>query len=219
MKKLLIIGLSAIALVACESLAEEDSSTSETNTTEEVESTETSSSEETSESSENETSTGDETEQIGTVSESDIGTKTVNGINYDVAESLTTGPFTINVNKAQLSQFAVNTDYVEMLGGEDLASVVIDLEVINDSEDTNAIYPDQGTIVTDTGAQVDAEVFLSDSVGGDFMGEVTKEGQVIFLWEGNSEEVSSIRYVVDGPYDEEFNSLGEELEFEIEFEK
>ncbi len=40
-------------------------------------------------------------------------------------------------------------------------------------------YPDQATMVVE-GQQIEAEMFLSDSIGGEILSGVTKEGIVTF---------------------------------------
>jgi len=156
-------------------------------------------------------------QQVGDVIEADGGTRTIIATNYGINETIENGPFSVTLKNAQLSQFQPTTDYVEMFGGDNLGMVSIQVDVVNDSEDTNSIYPDQAIIVTDTGQQIDAETLFSDEVGGDFYGHVTKSGDVFFFFDGQAEDVSNIRLIIDSGYDEDFNSFGEDLEFSFDF--
>lgn len=156
-------------------------------------------------------------QQVGDVVDAEGGSRTIVGQVESINETQETGPFEMTLLHAQLSQFQPAPDYVDIFGGEDLVLITFQVEVTNNSEETNTIYPDQGVAVTDTGEQVNAEVFLSDQVGGDFFGEVTKSGDVFFLYEGDAEEVSSVRFIIDAPHDESFESIGEGIEFTVDF--
>lgn len=151
------------------------------------------------------------------VSESEFGTLTNLGEIKDINETQQSGPFTVTVEEVQKAQLQPVADYVDMMGGEDLAVISIKLSVENTNEDTNMIYPDQGTIVTDTKQQVDADMFLSESVGGDFLGEVVKSGTIFFVFDGNAEDVKSFQYVVGSGSDSDFNNFGEDLTFDFSF--
>lgn len=215
-KSLLLFGASALMLDACGT--NEESSETE-NTAEEAETEEvaddTVNEAETEENDETDTDTPEQ--EAGDVIEADGGTRTIIATNYNINEEQENGPFTITVKNAQLSQFQPSEDMVDFFGGEDLGMVTLQLEVVNNSEETNLIYPDQGTVVTDTGQQIDAELFLSDDLGGEFYGEVTKTGDVFFFFDGQAEEVSNIRYLINSGTDEDFESFGEDIEFSIDF--
>lgn len=226
MKKKLIslLSLSTLLLVACDDTTEEPTTTNEVSTeetTEEVQESNEPEDNTTDESSEEPATNlaGDEIEeQEGDVVEGDGLTKTITGTNYDINETLSTGDFDITLLNAQLSQVEAETEEMaNLLDGENVALVSLEIEVTNNSTDTNAIYPDQAIIVTDNGHQVNANFFLADDVGGDFHGEVTKSGTVFFTFEGNSDEISNVRYIIEAPHDENLEMIGEEIEFSIDF--
>lgn len=233
MKKLIaLFSMSSLLLAACggETTETESTDTTAEEETEIVEEEETNQTEEETEvveeeaeQVEEETESGAEeegsslTQQVGDVIEAEAGTRTIVGQVENINETQTSGPFEVTLLHSQLSQFQPTGDYVDLFGGEDLVLLTFQVEVTNNSEDTNTIYPDQGIAVTDTGTQVDAEIFLSDDVGGDFHGEVTKTGDVFFLYEGNAEEVSSARYIINSGHDENFENSGEDIEFTVEF--
>lgn len=157
-------------------------------------------------------------QQAGDVIEEDELTRTIIATNYGMNETQENGPFSLTLNNAQLSHVLIHDeDLADMMGGDDLVLVSIQLEVSNNSEDTNIIYPDQGTIVTNTGNQVDADFWFSDSLGGDFLGEVTKSGDVFFFFEGTPEEISTIRYIVGSGHDEDWENFGDDIEFSFDF--
>lgn len=205
LKLLATLGLCGLMLAAC---GEEDS-TKETSETQ-APTTEESSSAENVESSE-------KIETEGEVSESEFGTMTTLAQVKDLNEVQQSGPFNVTVEAIQKSQLQPSADYVEFFGGEDLAVISIQLSVEHTSDDTNVIYPDQGTIVTDTKKQVDADMLISDSVGGDFIGQVIKDGTVQFIFDGNAADINSFQYIVDSGSDSDFNNFGEDLTFNFEF--
>jgi hypothetical protein len=92
----------------------------------------------------------------------------------------------------------------------------IKVSVGNNTDKTISVYPSQATIVVGD-EQVQTATFWSDDVGGDLFSGVTKEGAVFFgLKRYTSEDVNAVRYVVDAPSDEDFNSLAEsDFDFEI----
>lgn len=151
------------------------------------------------------------------VSENEIGELTRLAVKKELKETQKSGPFKVTVEAIQKSQLKTNEDYIDILGGEDLAVITIKVHVENISEDTNSIYADQGTIVTNTKKQVDADMFLSDNVGGDFIGEVEKSGDIIFTFEDNAEDITGFKYIVGSGSDENWEIFGEDLTFEFEF--
>lgn len=171
---------------------------------------------------ETETETGAEgkslEQQAGDVIEDESGKRTIISQVENINETQVNGPFEITLLHSQLSQLQPSPDYVNLFGGEDLALITFQIEVTNTSPDTNSIYPNQGTAVTDNGHQVDAALLLSDDVGGDFYGEVTKTGDVFFIYDGDASEVSSVRYIIRSSHGEDFESFGEDLEFIVNFE-
>lgn len=153
----------------------------------------------------------------GEVTESEFGTMTVLSKKLDINETQENGPFQITLMNAQVAHLVPTEDYVEFFGGDDLTVVAVELTVENTVEDTNVIYPDQGTIVTNTSKQVDANMLISDSIGGDFLGEVIKEGTVLFTFEDDPEAIDNVRYIIGSGSDENYENFGEDIEFSIDF--
>lgn len=123
------------------------------------------------------------------------------------------GPFTIQLQSIQLSQFEPNEDQITEYDGSDLALISIELEVENESENTNNIYPMQGTILTDTGEKVDVHFSMSDQVGGEFQGQMKKKGQVHCFFLGDVEDISKITYKIEAGHDQKAQSLGDDFQF------
>lgn len=205
-KMLTVIGLCGLVLSACggEETTTNESANSQESVTEESAVVE-------------ESSVVESTEKDSEVNETEFGTITTLAQVKDINETQQSGPFNVTIEAIQKSQMQPTADYVEMFGGEDLAVITIQLSVENTNEDTNAIYPDQGTIVTDTKQQIEADMFISDSVGGDFIGEVVKNGTIQFIFDGNAEDIKSFQYIVGSGSDSDWNNFGEDLTFDFSF--
>ena len=204
MKKLIFSAtlVSALMLGAC---GDEEKNTAKNNQT---------SSEETSEKNESTESTEKATNEPE-VEESELGKKTVVFKNKELNMTQTTGPMTLTINAAQVATLEPTEEYKEMFGGQDIATVVtVTMVAENSSEDTISWYPDQATLVTDTGQQVDADLLFSGQVGGDFLGKVKKEDNVIWILK-HDETIKNLKLHISAPHDENLNSIGEDLIFEI----
>lgn len=219
-KKLVtFLGVSSLLLTACGGEQSEDAESTDSSTEEDTEVVEEEEAEQVKDEVETESEEEDSslTQQVGDTIEAEGGTRTIVGQVENINETQSSGPFEVTLLHSQLSQFQPAEDFVDIFGGEDLVLLTFQVEVTNNSEDTNTIHPDQGIAVTDNGNQVDAEIFLSDDVGGDFHGEVTKTGDVFFLYDGNADDVSSARYIINSGHDENFDNFGEDIEFTVEF--
>lgn len=153
------------------------------------------------------------------VKENEIGKLTIFKKNEEVGAVQESGPFTVKVNKMQVSKLEVSEEYKSTFDNKDVVTIVtLEVEVENKSTETNTIYPDQGTIVTNTKEQKDAHLFLSGDVGGEYIGEVIKKENVIFALDSEAEEITSFKYIISRPIDSNWNNLGEDITFDLSFE-
>ncbi|MDB5055463.1 MAG: hypothetical protein JWM44_3513 [Bacilli bacterium] len=124
--------------------------------------------------------------------------------------------FSVNVNvesgpmKMNISKVTLDPAYLKDKFSQPVNAFILDVTVENTSADTVKWYPDQGTIVLNTKEQITADMFNSDSVGGDFIGKVVKTGKIIFVVKGDLTKVNSASFVVKGPYDSGYKSLGDD---------
>ena len=141
-------------------------------------------------------------EAVGKVEESEIGKRTTVKSKKGINQTYESGPIFVTLKDVQIAEIEVDESAKEMFNNKDrVTAVIIALSVENTSDETISIYPDQGTIVTNTKEQKEAHIWFSDSVGGDFIGQVIKEGNVIFLLDSPAEEISHIKYVIGKPHD------------------
>jgi Domain of unknown function (DUF4352) len=76
-------------------------------------------------------------------------------------------------------------------------AIIVDVVLKNTGDKDYNVYPDQGTLVLSTGEQVEADMILSESVGGELYKGGTKKGTVFFVLSDTADvkEVSSFNYV------------------------
>lgn len=155
------------------------------------------------------------------VQESELGLNTIYMKDKAVDISETMGPVTFKIDKVQTSRLSVNETYRDSFdGAEEVTVVAMNLVVTNTVDETIHFYPNQGTIVTNTGEQVDADLFFSDDVGGDFLGKVKKEGNVLFFVKAKPEELTEIKFVTSGPSNEAYENVADaQYEYTIDVTK
>lgn len=113
-----------------------------------------------------------------------------------------------------------NDDMKSMFDGKDeITSIAMSVKVENTSDDELNYYPDQAEITTDTKEQIKAEMFLSDSVGGEFKGQIIKEGTIIFVANSKAEDINKLTLFIDGPSNQDFDKVGDDLKIDIDLNK
>ena len=85
-------------------------------------------------------------------------------------------------------------------------------------------YPDQATLVTSTGEQVEADLFLSDDLGGEIHEGVIKEGNVVFYLErGEAEKIEWVKFTWNNYYEDPIgnyeNDVYKDMEVKLDLKK
>ncbi|TSB44918.1 hypothetical protein [Alkalicoccobacillus porphyridii] len=227
MKKLLLTAglVSMLALAACgeDTQTEEDSNASNQEDTEETTLTDNSDEEEATD--DEEAADEDPEDVIESDWETQVGETDANGNllllgRNDTIDTIETGPMTLNIPQVNIAEVLEwPEDIAEFYDFEPTGVIQIDMEVSNSSEDTVNFYPDQATITTSTGEQLESDVFTSDYIDGEFIGAVNKKGSVFFLLENSDpNEVEWVRILINSPHDNEsFDTLGDEVDFQVDF--
>ncbi|MCG7332154.1 hypothetical protein [Salinicoccus roseus] len=221
MKKYLLTGGFAAALLlgACSGEESGDAESTEEETTEEV--TEEETAEETTEDAEAaEEKTADQAEEeIEEVTES--GVETIKEV--EVGETTQLENVNMTVNMAQINRVEVNEDLAIFLdsyeAGEKVDNLVIEYTIENTTESPRAFYIDQAEVVTSTGQQLQPEFFLSDGIQADMQGAVSSTGTVPYIMdEGAGDEIEWVDVIVPAIMDEEtYDVVSEEQKYRIEF--
>ncbi|MBP1969130.1 hypothetical protein J2Z83_001233 [Virgibacillus natechei] len=94
------------------------------------------------------------------------------------------------------------------------------MEVENTREEDTIFYASQATLTTNTGEQLEPDMFFSEHIDGEFIGPVTKSGSSFYILENSkAEDIESIRLIFSGASNEDWEDIGEEIDIEIELEK
>lgn len=213
--------LPLVFLIGCGE-ADEATSSETTEQTEQTTDEETTSSSEGSESSKGE----DTSEGIGgsdefEVEEDEIGISQIYMKNRNLGIEEKIGPIIFQIDKVQTLRLQVSSDFRFMFDDKKEVTIVsFNVIVENTSDDTVSFHPNQARLVTNTGEQVDADIIISEDVGGEFLGKVRKEGGVLFHVDSMPAELTEVRFVVEGPYNDQFNKIAEErYEYTIDVTK
>jgi hypothetical protein len=154
----------------------------------------------------------------GDVIENEMGKTTILKKKKDMNELVENGPMKLTITGIQSATLEPAADYKEMFDNKDKLTVItVGMKAENTSKETVSFYPDQATLTTNAGDQVDADPLLSDEVGGDFFGPTKKEGKVIFQLDTPAKEISEIKLVIPGASNENLDSLGEDIQLPLSF--
>lgn len=153
----------------------------------------------------------------GTSKNDDGVTMNYISINPDIQEVKQSGDFIITLHGAHLTTAEFEDSLMIEMYSEEVTIVQFMITVENVGGDGNNIHPDQGTFVTNDGQQLNADLFQSGDVGGEFYEGVKKTGSVLFILEGFHEDISGGRFIIDAPSDENFMIKGDDIEFKVSF--
>lgn len=122
---------------------------------------------------------------------------------YDDAKATETfEDLTMDIQKMVVSDKAPGMDD----NGNDIITSAVGMKIkIENASDSKVYitYPDQATLVTSTGEQVEAEMFVSDHVGGEIHEGVIKEGNIIwYLERGHAEDIEWVKINWTSRYDD-----------------
>jgi uncharacterized lipoprotein len=129
-----------------------------------------------------------------------------------------TGPMILTISQVNAISAQVKGDLADFMETDALEYIQIDMQVENTSEDTITFYASQATITTNTGEQLESDMWLSDHIDGDFIGAVKKNGSQFFVLQNSkAEDIEWVRVIISAPNDENWDNVGEKLDFKIEF--
>ncbi|MDN3037220.1 DUF4352 domain-containing protein [Enterococcus faecium] len=121
------------------------------------------------------------------------------------------------INKVVIAE--LTDDELEKQGLENKYAVQVYFSIDNTSDTDFNIYPDQSTLVIE-GQQIEAEMFLSDSIGGEILSGVSKEGIVTFSVPKIEDvsNVANIRLKWEADYDTDNYDEESYKEFDVTFD-
>lgn len=150
-----------------------------------------------------ESATGSDTKQEEQISDTtDKSTGNSKGTIYEV-EGAVTEDSGITQTIKEVIIFDNMTDALESYGqstlvlneeNKDKVTVVVKFEIKNNNNFMINTYPTQATFITNTGEQVEADLWASESFDGEIYEGVTKEGHVLFNLDKTSiDELTSFK--------------------------
>ncbi|MBB6450986.1 hypothetical protein HNR44_002976 [Geomicrobium halophilum] len=157
--------------------------------------------------------------EVGETVSDENGEQTLVSLADDVG-TFETGPIILEIEKANGVSAVFEGEAAALLDQDEAEYIQVDMNVENTSEDDIMFYASQATLITDTGEQLDPDMFLSDHMDGEYFGEVSKSGSsYYFLENSTADEVQSIELRYSAPTDEDFMDVGDELQIEIDLER
>ena len=147
--------------------------------------------------------------------------KTVFLTNRNIGYVGQSGPIKYEVQGIQIAAIKPTTsDAASMLGlnkDQEATLVAIQLSVENTSSEDVSFYPHMSTIVTSSKEQVESDWIMSDSVGGDFFGNVNKQGQIFWICKNTqADKLTHIQWRMDGPSNSSFDRVGDNITIEFD---
>lgn len=130
------------------------------------------------------------------------------------------GPMNITIDSVAVVDFEPDDEDISYIFDDEerVRAILMDMTVENTSDEDVTFYPNNSVLVTDTGEQLESDMFMMGDQGGEFFGKVKKEGQTWWLLNDLETDISSIKMIIDPPYDmENYEDLTEEkrLDFEV----
>ncbi len=122
-------------------------------------------------------------------------------------------------------KFTINSvtlyDNYEEKYGDITDGVMLDVTIENTNKgQTLSVSPSYGNIILNTGEILQSDYWSSsDNIDGDIIGEVIKNGVIYFpLNVTNTSEINGFTWVVNAPTDKDYNSVGSDFVFSVEFD-
>lgn len=152
---------------------------------------------------------------IGEEANLEFGKKVIKKAAINLNETHESGPFRVRLNNITINELTPTKDFVEYFGTSDtFTMILVNLTVENTSDETNSIYPEQSSLVTNTKEQLVCDGSLSEAIGGEYIGKVIKEGSILFYTTTKPEEINSVKLVIDAPHDENLDPIGDKIVIE-----
>lgn len=150
--------------------------------------------------------------------------KTVVLTNRNIGYKGQSGPFVFEVEGIQIAKLVVTDEdtafFLDLEPGKEVTLVSIQMSVENTSNENLTFFPYTSTIVTSDKEQVMGDWLLSDEVGGEFKGNVVKQGQIYWFCNNtNADNLTHLRWIIEAPHDRRSNEVGEEVVIEFNLPK
>lgn len=170
-----------------------------------------------------ETESKNDDSTTGTVEHGDGFTKTPVITDKELNYTGSAGPMNYSIDAIQISNLIATEDAAaEMFGIEknkEVAIIVMDVTAENTSDEDVSFYISQATLISSTKEQVDPSLLFSNYIDGEFLGQVVKNGSLVYILpNSNANDISSINLRISAPTDSEWNSLSDDISIDLNFE-
>ncbi|WP_069366318.1 hypothetical protein [Salisediminibacterium beveridgei] len=155
--------------------------------------------------------------EVGETVENEGGVFTLHARADDI-DTIETGPVVMEVEQLNAQSGELSGEMADFMETDQLELIQMDISVENTSDEDIMFYADQAEIATSTGEQLQADMWLSDHLGGDMMGNTSSSGTIFFVLENsNAEDVEDVRITWSAPNNEDFESIGEDVDITVEY--
>ncbi|CVI72391.1 hypothetical protein NDGK_02548 [Clostridiales bacterium CHKCI001] len=219
MRRKTLLTIAMIAMLSLTACGTETNTTTEgtaINSQETEKTTEETSSEEKSTEKESTEESGEVVEENGMRKEPVVTKKGLN-------KTGETGPLKYTIEDIQISKLTATTDEAATLLGiekdKEVAIVVINASAENTSDDTVNFFLGQATLTSNTKEQVESDMFLSEYIDGEFIGNVIHSGNLVYILKNSSaEDITQVSLHIDAPSNSNYETIGEEVSIDLAIE-
>lgn len=131
------------------------------------------------------------------------------------------GGIKYNFREIQISDIKLETEQAASMfdakKGEEVVSVVFNTEIENTQDKDVDFFIDQAKLITNTKQQVESDVLLSDDIGGELLGKVKKEGNIVYVLKNTkAKDLKTLELRIDAPVDSEtYDKLGDDIKLNL----
>lgn len=161
--------------------------------------------------------TSDSSFDVGDEYMTEHGVFTVEQYKVDAAEEAI-DPIHMTVSPLLTASVDVHEDFAEIVGSDEIDIVQVTLRVENTSDEVITFDMSEATMVTNTGEEIEKDLYLSDFVADTIYPDMYFHGSFIYMLEESlAEDVESVILTWDAPMNEAGEEMSDEIELEIEF--
>lgn len=126
-----------------------------------------------------------------------------------------------NFNQVQISDLQFETEEAastfDVSKGDEVTAIVFNVDIENTLDKDVSFYIDQSELITNTKQQVSPNMLLSGDVGGDLLGKVKKDGDIVYILKNTkAQDLKTLELRIGAPIDANtFDSLGEDVKLNL----
>ncbi|MCT8139208.1 DUF4352 domain-containing protein [Anaerobacillus sp. CMMVII] len=136
----------------------------------------------------------------------------------EVNEWFYSGPLKVTIPKVKVVHAFPENELQTKMNSDEFSYVTVALDIENLSDEEIAWFPEQASLILNTGEEVEvADLFLSDNLGGTLIEGMIKTGSLVFVIDrGDAADIEWIRLRINGPLDQNDIQVGANLDIRID---